>query len=418
MGQLQSALENLFGSAAVLESCERELRKKLRDRGVLFGDDLLPTYAYAFVLSQEIDNSWAARAERLIAAAETVAHRLVEDVPFFESMGLSKDGLEFVRIDPGYKGICVLCRPDGVPVGTDIKFVEINCDSPAMMMFLDIVGSCLLELEPFAPVRDKYKPGSAGDRLLATLVECYREFGGQGTPTIAIVDWVGQKTRYEHARLVEHFEARGYPAVVCDPRAFRLVDGKLHVEDRKIDLVYRRALASEIIERRSELQPLLRAYKDGTICMVNPLRSYVASAKSLLTHLAMNGAGDCIPRSVMLDTKEARDMVSASASQWVLKKSESHGGEAVVLPDPANTAAWHAALEASTREIWIAQEYLDLPRLAMPLAQGNTLGRSEKYYNWNPFVFGGRYAGGMVRVSETPLINICLGGGLLPTFTM
>ncbi len=40
----------------------------------------------------------------------------------------------------------------------------------------------------------------------------------------------------------------------------------------------------------------------------------------------------------------------------------------------------------------------------------------EKHYNWNPFMFGGRYAGGLVRVSSTPLINITLGGGLLPTF--
>ncbi len=58
-----------------------------------------------------------------------------------------------------------------------------------------------------------------------------------------------------------------------------------------------------------------------------------------------------------------------------------------------------------------------MPRLAMPVADGNRVSRTEKYYNWNPFIFAGRYAGGMVRVSETPLINICLGGGLLPTFT-
>ncbi len=398
----------------MLESSERELRKMLQDRGVLFGEDLLPTYAYAFVLAHELNDRWVARAEQLIAATESVAHQLLDDVALFESMGLSRESLEFVRIDPGYKRICVLCRPDGVPVGTDMKFVEINCDSPAMMMFLDLVGNCLLELEPFAPMRGTYRPSSAADQLLATLLECYREFGGQGTPTIAVADWAGQKTRYEHQRLVEHFEARGYPALVCDPRAFRLVDGKLYVEDRKIDLVYRRALASEIIERRSELEPLLRAYRDGTVCMVNPLRSYVASAKSLLTHLAMTSGVDCIPRTLMLDTKEARDMVSASPSRWVLKKSESHGGEAVVLPGERSAAAWQAALAASAHEVWIAQEYLDLPRLAMPVADGNRVSRTEKYYNWNPFIFGGKYSGSIVRVSHTPLINITLGGGLLP----
>ena len=110
-------------------------------------------------------------------------------------------------------------------------------------------------------------------------------------------------------------------------------------------------------------------------------------------------------------------MVKASASRWVLKKSESHGGENVVLPDPGRQAAWQAALASSEHETWIAQEYLDVPRLALPVVEGGTITHAQKYYNWNPFVFGGRYAGGMVRVSSTPLINICLGGGLLPTFT-
>jgi hypothetical protein len=74
-------------------------------------------------------------------------------------------------------------------------------------------------------------------------------------------------------------------------------------------------------------------------------------------------------------------------------------------------------MAASTREVWIAQEYLEVPRLAIPVAEGESIVWSEKYYNWNPFVFGGGYAGGLVRVSSTPLINITLGGGLLPAFT-
>lgn len=414
MSQVLPALENVFGSAAALETSERTLQKMLRERGILFGDDLLPTYAYAFVLAAEQNTRWAKRAEQLVAAAETVATRLVSDSSFFESMGLRGEGLELARVDPGYQRICVLCRPDGVPVGGEMKFVEINCDSPAMMMFLDLVGQCLLELDAFAALPP---PPSAADALFDTLLECYREFGGKRLPNIAITDWEGQKTRYEHARLAEHFELRGCSTVICDPRAFRLCDGELSVNGRRVDLVYRRALASEVIARSSEIEPLLRAYRDGTICMVNPLRSYVASAKSVLTHLALDGGADCIPPSILLDTDAAREMVNASASRWVLKKSESHGGENVVLPGTSSAAMWRAALESSKREVWIAQRYLDVPQIAVPVVAGDSVVNTPKYYNWNPFIFGGRYAGGMVRISETPLINICLGGGLLPTYT-
>ena len=410
-----SELESLFGSATVLETSERELQKMLRARGIFFGDGLLPTYAYAFLASRERVERWAARAEHLVAAAEGVAKRLVTDLAFFDAMGLSREGLDLVQIDPGYARTCVVCRPDGIPVGNDVKFVEVNSDSPAMMMFLDIVGQCLLELPAFEPLRNK-QPMSAADRLLDALVDCYREFGGQHVPTIAITDWEAQKTRFEHLRLAEHFESRGYATIVCDPRSFRLEGGKLHAKDRRIDLVYRRALSAEIIDRRAEVEPLLTAYRDHTVCMVNPLRSYVAGVKSVLSYLAIHEGADCVPNTLLLDTPQARETVMASPSKWVLKKSESHGGNGVVLPG-TNEAKWRAALAASRSEVWIAQEYLEVPRLAVPEIAGERVARAEKYFNWNPFMFAGRYAGGMVRVSSTPLINITAGGGLLPMFT-
>jgi hypothetical protein len=420
-----AVLEDIFQSASALQRVEAELQTMLRSRGILFGDGLLPTYAYAYVTSRDTVRRWAGQAELLIEAAEHLSRRLLSESTFYEAMGLGRDAVELIQVDPGYQRNCVLCRPDGIPVGSELKFVELNCDSPAMMSFLDIVAECLLELDAFAPFRAA-RPSSASDKLLDTLLACYREYGGTNTaPTIAIADWEGQKTRYEHARLAEHFEARGAPTIVCDPRAFHLVDGELRVKGRRVDLVYRRALASEIIERQTEVEPLLKAYRDGTICMVNPLRSYVAGAKSVLSHLALApdlpanlaAAANLVPRTVLLDNEDARAMVKSTATRWALKKSESHGGMNVILPGISTEASWYQALESSTRETWIAQEYLEVPRMELPIVEGESVAWSEKYYNWNPFVFGGTYAGGLVRVSSTPLINITLGGGLMPTFT-
>ncbi len=423
---VRDMLVEQFGSAKALRAAEHELQRMLRDRGISFGDGLLPTYAFAFLAAQDRVNRWGKQAELLIQAGEHLAARLVTDAKLFDAMGLSREGLDLIRIDPGYQRSCVLCRPDGIPIGDDVKFVELNCDSPAMMMFLDIVAQCLLELDVFAGLRGSVKPASAADQLLDTLLACYREFGGTAQPTIAITDWEGQKTRFEHQRLAEHFEARGYATVVCDPRAFVTVNGELQVKGRRVHLVYRRALASEVIERRAEVEPLLQAYRERTICMVNPLRSYVAGAKSVLARIALDpdlppalrGASNLVPRTVVLDTAEARAMVLGSSSKWALKKSESHGGMNVILPGVSTEVAWRDAMAASSREVWIAQEYLEVPQMSLPVVEGEAVVWSEKYYNWNPFVFGGRYAGGLVRVSSTPLINITLGGGLLPTFAL
>jgi hypothetical protein len=137
--------------------------------------------------------------------------------------------------------------------------------------------------------------------------------------------------------------------------------------------------------------------------------------RELPTHL--KGAENLVPRTVLLDDPQARKQVMSSPNRWALKKSEGHGGKNVLLPGVATESQWREAMEASTREVWIAQDYLDVPRMALPIAEGETLTWRDRFFNWNPFVFGGKYAGGLVRTSSTPLINITLGGGLLPTLS-
>lgn len=418
-------LEGLFGSAQALNASEAEFQKLLRARGIYFGDNVLPTFAFAFIAQQAQVDRWAAQAELVIAAAEYQCQTLIEDAMSFDTQALNPDMVELVYNYPGYSRACVICRPDAIPVGDDLMFVELNCDSPAMMMFLDVVAQCLLQLDAFAQWRDSVKPLSSADRLLDTLLACYAEYGGTDHPTIAIADWEGQKTRFEHQRLAEHFEKRGYPTVVCDPRRFRRRNGQLHLDGRVVHLVYRRALAAEIIARYDEIRPFIGAYLDGTICMVNPMRSYVASAKSLLTRILpdelpteLAEAPRYIPRTVMLNRSDMRAAISQQWALWALKRSEGHGGQNVVLPGVGAEGAWREAMQAAAREVWIAQEYIDVPRISLPIVDGDNVAWSEKYFNWNPFVFNGRYAGGLVRFSNSPLINITQGGGLLPTLSI
>src|SRR5688572_26916863 len=69
------ALEGQFGSASALQATDRELQAMLRDRGISFGDGLLPTYAFAFLAPQDQIARWATQAELLIRVAEHMAQR-------------------------------------------------------------------------------------------------------------------------------------------------------------------------------------------------------------------------------------------------------------------------------------------------------------------------------------------------------
>ena len=411
-------LQKLVGELAdhdAIVSAERALTEELSRRGIHFGDGLLPTYCVPFYAESVALDGWIRSSELLSLTVEEVAQEALRDPAMMRSLHLRPEARDWVEIEPGYRTISVLARPDAIFVDGAIRYVEYNSDSPAMMAFSDHVAECLLALPHVKKHAAHLRTERMLPRLHATLLSCYADYGGATrTPTIAIIDWPGQKTRFEHARIAEFFETQGCPTLVCDPRELRYVEGKLQHEGRIIDLVYRRALFTELLDRASEVTALVDAYRAGAVCMVNPLRSYLASSKTLLAHLCANwpaARGECpvLPTRI-LDAQRIAQLRLA-AEHVVLKKGESHGGLHVLLPGLASDAERQVALDDALSSPWIEQTYAELPKLRVPQHGGV----HEKFYNWNPFLFGCKYAGGIARASDTPLINITLGGGLLPT---
>ncbi len=406
----------------VLARIETELRERMLSRSILFGDAPLPTFASPFLVCGPELDAWKAQSEHLVANIERVAHEALDDRALYDRLGLQPQARPLLEIDPGYRQITVLSRPDTITRGDQLTFLEFNCDSPAMMSFSDELSAALLELEPYAAFRGRSPAEREMTRtLLDTLLTCYREYGGQSTaPTIAITDWAGQKTRYEHRRIAARFEELGYPTVVCDPREFRRAGKALEVAGRTIEIVYRRALFGEILDRQSEVEALLGAYRDGTICMVNSLRSYVASSKTLLAVLCEQGSDHRIAPTRILTKRRIAELLASPTKTSVVKRGESHGGMHVLLPGVTSDEQWKRGLEAAAGEPWpwIEQELCVIPHVEVVALVDGVATRVPKFVNWNPFMFGGSYAGGIARVSDTPLINISLGGGLLPTWRL
>ncbi|MBN1552166.1 hypothetical protein JW979_11900, partial [bacterium] len=55
-----------------------------------------------------------------------------------------------------------------------------------------------------------------------------------------------------------------------------------------------------------------------------------------------------------------------------------------------------------------------IPEIRLPVFSENGLTFESKKINMNFFAFNGQYAGGMARVSDSSIINISAGGGLIP----
>lgn len=64
--------------------------------------------------------------------------------------------------------------------------------------------------------------------------------------------------------------------------------------------------------------------------------------------------------------------------------------------------------------IWVVQDFVDIPTGDFPEV-GDSVRFKDKYVNINPFALNGNYSGTITRVSESQVINVSAGGGLVPT---
>ena len=420
-------------------AAHRALTAALEEGGVAFANGPLPTSLKPHFIDQSVQAAWCAEITRLFAALEGVGRQLLQDRTLYDRLGLPPAARALVEIDPGYRSMAVVARPDVLWSGAKAALVEINTDSPAMMVFADCVQEAQRGLFPLDEVLGDtaLRFDARTPRMLEALLECYRESGGeQSAPTIAVVDWPGVATRHEQAELARRFTALGTPSFVTHPALLRIHQGRLHGRDpetgleRAIDIVQRRVLFPDFISRAAELGPLMEAYAAGTVCMVNPLRSYLLGSKAVLAllHAAdvqsdlspelVEAVQSMVPETHLVDPGLCARLESDRAD-WVLKEAFGYGGKGVVLGSESDRASWLSALRDSCGGGWVAQRAVAIPTYQLPVVEelpgeGAKLSMASFYANWNPFVFGGRCAGAITRASAAKIVSITARGALLP----
>src|SRR5260370_15856362 len=77
-----------------------------------------------------------------------------------------------------------------------------------------------------------------------------------------------------------HFEARGVRSLLADPRGLEYRNGNLWAGDFRIDVVYKRVLCSELIDRMGMDNPIVQAVRDHAVCMTNAFSAKLMAKKA------------------------------------------------------------------------------------------------------------------------------------------
>jgi uncharacterized circularly permuted ATP-grasp superfamily protein len=373
----------------------------------------------------------AARVARAAFAGD--AHRLCD------FLGLPPAQAEWVCLDPGPPDV-VLSRLDAfLTPGGGPRFLEINSDAPAGFGYGDRMTEVFARLPVFrAFARDHAVTAvPSTPALIDAVLASWRESGGSGTPAVAIVDWSEVKTRADQELLRESFAARDVPCVLADPREFQLLSGRLHAQGRTIDVVYRRALLGELVERQAEVRDLLTAYRDRRVLFVNSLRCALSEDKAflgLLTGDDFETLLDADERAFVAEvlpwTRRVSEGFTMRAGaridlvphvvgrrqELVLKPAHGYGGQSVLIGAETEPAVWERAVRSALDAPWVAQERVPPSEELFPVFEDGRLSFELLKLNSNPFYAAGRHAGAVARASRSAVVNVSAGGGSVPMF--
>src|SRR3954447_21358064 len=188
-------------------------------------------------------------------------------------------------IDPGYQALEVAARLDSHLVNGHLHFVQYNADSPTGAAYADALADLFWDIPPVKELRKKYTLARVGSRkhLLSALLKSYKQFGGTKKPNIAIVEFrpaysAGQ-SEYELFR--DYFREEGYNVEIVAPEQLEYRNRVLRKGNFEINLVYRRLGVQEFLIRFDLAHPLVQAYRDRAVCVVNSFRSELAHKKAM-----------------------------------------------------------------------------------------------------------------------------------------
>ena len=433
------------GSEITPEFC-RGLADAMRARRLTFGERIHCPFLRPFLLSAADESRIRPAAETLAALGERVAARALDSPELLAGLGVTDAEARLIRIDPGYATASTASRLDAVLLPDSLQFAEYNAESPAGPAYTQRLCELFESLPVMRRFRERHRVSFRRNipPLLEALVASYREWGGRADPpTLAIVDWRDVPTWSEFELLRDAFEDAGVPTLICDPRELTFDRGVLFAEGREIDLVYRRVLLNDIVAHPVECGPLVEAYAQHAVCVANTFRCKLPHKKaffavltdpahaSLFTEAERAIIAAHVPWTrVLADRRTGKDgrtddlleIARRERDRLVLKPNDEYGGKGVQLGWEESSGDWERALNAALADpygSWIVQERIAVRREMFP--QFDVDGRvtmKEMLVDFAPYLFRGRMAGYLTRLSATGLANVTSGGGQVPAFVV
>lgn len=396
-----------------------------------------------FVTRRQYTNMVKA-AESLFAALERVERMALSNEKLLNRVHMLPAEKMLAAVDPGYSLLSVTSLLDANIHNGTLRFNGYTAETPAGVAFGEALDNIFWEAAPVKEFRKKYSLGkvSGAKYLLTAMLKAYKEFGKKNKPNIGIIEMrqpFQTSDTPEYALLAEFFRREGYQAEVVSPDQLEYRAGVLRRGNFNIDLAYRRVKVQEFLVRFDLSHPLVRAYRDRAVCMVNSFRSEISQKRAvfdLLTDETITSGFPAVERKAIREfipwtrvvgavnttyadeTVDLPQFILKNRERLVLKPNDESMENHVIHGSQSDDAAWEKALRQAMRSPYVVQETIEPTRATFPVYQYGSLTMRDLRVDVHPHSFLGKVQGCSSWISAETPSGFSTITGLAPTFIL
>jgi len=427
----------------------KDLQQKMAAKGMTMFDKPFPTFLRPYFVDSRNRPMIAESTRHILTGIEKVGKAFMEGYDFDGLVHQSGRIAELSKVDPVYPHFQGMVRLDCFfdPETGEMKYLEYNCGDPSGMGWNDAMVDIFMNLPAVKELAKLYdlKPDYLLETHRATLLRYYREWcAAKGEtvkekPVFALVCWDKSTILADFDLIVEGLQKAGYEAYFADPSELAYDGKNVTLRGIKIDIIYRDAITDFLKDEFwPNVQPVINAYRDGNICLVNPIRAATGDFKTLpaimtmekhrhlftdeewasyqkhvpWTRLVRPGITDF--HGLNVDLKQ---LLLLNKDKFVLKPNEGYGGFGIALGIDCDQKKWAESVEKAFTPgaDYAVQEFVNIPKDRFPtIEDGQLKSWDARNTNINYWSHGGEFAGAFLRASFTNLVNVHQGGGLVP----
>ncbi len=430
----------------IAQASHAMLEDQLRRRGLIFGDRPLCTVLRPRLTTPARLRLLEQRVAALTRAFRKAGKAALYDADLRAQFRLAPWEEELVQDDPGFHAPSPSSRLDLFVMEDpgSMAVTEYNAETPAGAGFNDALTEAFIDLPIMRRFSRRYalRPMPTRHHVGHALLDAWQEFSGGWTlPRVAIVDWDDVPTRMEFVLFQQYFEGLGIPCEITTPDTLEYRAGKLHSAGGRVDVIYKRVLIHELIERCGMGHAIVRAVRERAVCMVNPFRCKILHKKASLAvltderNMSLFDAADRaaiaahVPWTRVVEPRmtsyngtrvDLLPHIEANRERLVLKPNDDYGGAGIVLGWTVDDDEWRQGITRAVEQPYIVQERVPIPSEPYPSMVDGNVQIIDRMLDTAPFVVNGDYMEGcLTRLSTAALINVTAGGGsTVPCFVV